>query len=104
MMRSSVCDKASHKSEQQVLLALTMRSSIINKADRITGNSISIAVLRLLRGLSQLTPGDVHRILRRFVDYQDLHPEKPSALPVAGKEAQWLKEFSKIVHQLREGT
>ncbi len=96
--------KTSNKSEQQVLLELTMRSSIINKADRITGDAITVSVARLLRGLSQLKPRDIHRILKRFVDHQDLHPEKNSPLPIHGKDAQWLKQFSKIVHELREGT
>ena len=53
-------------SEREILLHITMRSSVINKYDRITGDSITLIVNKIIKAKPKLTSDEIYHILKRF--------------------------------------
>jgi len=57
-----------------LLARVAARASIIDRAERITGDGIDFAAARLLRNRSLLTPDELRDLVERFTDHQDLTP------------------------------
>jgi hypothetical protein len=55
------------------------RSSVINRADRITGNGVDYATHRLLRARRQLKPEQVSGMVDLFAQDQELSPPPAAA-------------------------
>lgn len=88
----------------KVLLSLTMRSSIINKYDRITGDSITTIIEVLLKEIDNLTPEKVYELLTHFTRYQNLNPDdQKKAKAKNWHKSKLMKSFLKIVRDYREG-
>jgi uncharacterized protein YdiU (UPF0061 family) len=64
-----------NSSLHQVLLNVTMRSSVINKYDRITGDSITFIVDKVKKTKPRLTHDQIYRLAMEFSNYQNLNPE-----------------------------
>jgi uncharacterized protein YdiU (UPF0061 family) len=58
----------------QVLLELTMRSAVINRFDRMTGDSITWVTEHILRKKKSLSPVEVQNVIEDFIEYQKLRP------------------------------
>ena len=89
---------------QQVLLQITMRSSIINKYDRVTGDSISLIVDEIMKKEKKISPEKIYSFMLEFSEYQNLDPDNKR---MDGKKEQenkkLLKDAFKIIRDYREG-
>ena len=89
---------------KKLLLSITMRSSIINKYDRITGDSISFVVAKILGQRPQISGDEIYNILEQFVEYQNRNPESKKPAPKKEqKNYPLMKNIFKIVRDCREG-
>jgi hypothetical protein len=91
---------------EKLLLEITMRSSVINKYDRITGDSISFMVDKVMRKKKDLSPADLMTLANNFSLYQNLNPDLriSSQLRNPGsKHKKIINSFLHIVRSCREG-
>ena len=96
--------KDSGVAESKVLLEMTMRSSVINKFDRVTGDSVSCIIEKLLKHRPKLSPEEIYELLAKFVNYQNLDPEKSKYTgKLSPVQEALFKSFFKIVTECREG-
>jgi uncharacterized protein YdiU (UPF0061 family) len=63
--------------ERKLLLELTMRSSIINRSDRITGDSAILVTENFIRWHKRLQSRTLHEVFRAVVDHQDFRSDEP---------------------------
>ena len=80
-----------------------MRSSVINKYDRVTGDSISHVVDFLLKEKKKSDCGEIYSLLRSFVDYQNLNPKQKSKRIENKKNLKTLVKIKSFVQECREG-
>lgn len=94
-----------HKNEETVrtLLSITMRSSLINKFDRITGDSITKIVQEVMEKRPRVKVEELHSFLNELVAYQTLVPSKVDDQNVSKNPSKLLKGALKIVKDYREG-
>lgn len=87
------------------LLEVSMRSGVINRYDRITGDSITKIIMHLLSIRPKLTTDEYDKALHDFIDYQNLNPEyfnkKRDREDTC--RSQLTKKMIKIVRDYREG-
>ncbi len=102
--------KAQKKERSQVLLDITMRSSVINKYDRVTGDSISHVVEKVSKCRPKLRGDELYQLMQSFSHYQTLDPDQRAAPAEAeaGEDAQGrqrtiLRGMADIVRECREG-
>lgn len=94
--------KLTGEETQTILLNMTMRSSIINKIERVTGDSIGEIVDKVMNIKPKLKSTELFDVLSEFVDYQDLRPE--SKMTKSDKsQSNLVKGMLKIVREYREG-
>jgi hypothetical protein len=87
-----------------MLLQITMRSSVINKYDRITGDAITIVVDKILNSRPKLSSDEISHILEAFIIYQDLDPDKEKGTrKLTEREKKLMKALFLIVKDCREG-
>jgi hypothetical protein len=88
----------------KILLELTMRSSVINKYDRVTGDSVSTIVDRILNHRPKLKAGQLYTLLQEFCDYQNFDPSKCIGVERPSKvQSKFMKNMLQIVRDYREG-
>ena len=73
--------KQTGKAESSVLGAVASRSRLINRHDRITGNSIVYISEKLSRARNRITPAEFQSILDEMVFEQILNPENRKLFP-----------------------
>lgn len=88
--------------KNKILLEITMRSSIINRYDRITGDSISYIIDRVLKNKSNYKK-NLYGIVTDFTRYQTIDPLKKDQKKVLYKHKKILKRFFDIIVECREG-
>lgn len=94
----------SNVSYEKILLQVTMRSSIINRYDRVTGDSISHIVQKVLSQLKEIKPEQTYELVNLFSLSQDLTSkakDKPSYR--YHNSSELLKSFFRIVRNHRDG-
>jgi len=101
---SLITKTASHHkvSSENVLLKITMRSSVINKYDRITGDSITKIVDRVLKASKEMSPDKLFSLLQEFINYQNLDPDNEINFDRDNKSIM-VKGMLKLVREYREG-
>ncbi|MCP4915217.1 MAG: hypothetical protein GY909_19005 [Oligoflexia bacterium] len=99
----SLCAKELGMNEDRVILEIMMRSSVINKFDRVTGDSITTIVDLIMKNKKSLTPDKMHQLLKNFVDYQNLNPESKFNQKRSPNRSKMIKDIYKIVSDYREG-
>ena len=83
------------------ILNLSLRSSVINKMERVTGDSISLIVEKLMKERNKISVEEIYQIIRDFSEIQNFNP---SDKPKLQKEVRGLiKQFFEIVKENREG-
>ena len=86
------------------LLELTMRSSIVNKYDRITGDSITFIVQKVLKRRPKLTADELFDLAQQFANYQNLDPDQKSvSTKTPERHKNMMQNFYSIVRECREG-
>lgn len=88
-----------------VLLGLTMRSSIINKYDRVTGDAVTTVVDKVMHAKPQLKADDMYVVMREFTEFQNLDPDLKRRLHGSKKmpRERLMKTMVQIVRDYREG-
>jgi uncharacterized protein YdiU (UPF0061 family) len=104
--------KAAHikrKKVKDLLLEVSMRSSLINRADHITGNSAIYLADILMKQRKEMTSKDFHQLFERFIHHQTFNVEifqndfsKYKEWTEKEKD-QIFKELIKVVYSNREG-
>ncbi len=97
-------EKHAGVTRSQFLLELTMRSSTINRYDRVTGDSITYIVQKVLKMRPKLTADELYLLAEEFSSYQNLDPDQkaePSEVPERHRNI--MKGFTSIVRECREG-
>jgi hypothetical protein len=87
----------------QTLLSLTMRSSIINKYDRVTGDSITTIIGKILNHSPRFTVDKVHEVLDHFREYQNLDPDGKKPIDSVWESSRFMRGILEIVKDYREG-
>ena len=91
-----------NKSGKNILCEVTMRSSVINKYDRITGDAVTIIVDKIL-SLKQ-GPDEIYKIMHDFLYFQNHDPSKIKQLERHKiKNTKGVKNLLEIVRSYREG-
>lgn len=88
----------------KVLLDITMRSSIINKYDRVTGDSITTITNMMMEKIDKMEPDRLFKLLHNFSEYQNLDPDTDKNLDKNQlQKSQLMRGFLKVVREYREG-
>lgn len=88
----------------QVLLELTMRSSVINKYDRVTGDSITYIVQKVQKLRPRLGAEELYQLACEFSSYQNLNPDqKKVTSEIQPRHKNIMQGFYSIVRDCREG-
>lgn len=105
-----LCSKDQKKDRQQILLDVTMRSSVINKYDRVTGDSITYVVQKVAKCRPRLKAEEIFQLMTEFAHYQTLDPDlrmKPVEIEpgeeFASRQKNILRDMAGIVRECREG-
>jgi uncharacterized protein YdiU (UPF0061 family) len=91
---------------EKVLLDVSMRSSVINKYDRVTGDSITTIVRKIMTQKPKLSAEDINTTLKEFTAYQNLNPDKdrkPSNFESEKEQSRLVKGMLQIVREYRDG-
>jgi hypothetical protein len=94
--------KEMNKTTKDVLLEICMRSSIINKYDRVTGDSITNVVDRILHNRPKLNCDQIFSLMKDFSEYQNRNPETKK-IEHQKKRPALYQSLVKIVRDYREG-
>ena len=87
--------------KKKLLLHVTMRSSIINKYDRVTGDSITTIVEKIINHRPKIVADQMYNLLRHFIEYQNFNPN--IGIKSEGQQYAILKKLIKIVRDYRDG-
>lgn len=97
-------EKQSNATRSQFLLELTMRSSVINRYDRVTGDSITFIVDKVMKMRPKLTAQELYILAEQFSSYQNLDPDQKTESPeVPERHKMIMKGLTSIVRECREG-
>ena len=93
----------SNASREKVLSTVSMRSAVINKYDRVTGDSICNIANKVIKHKPRLSPEDINAVLEYFVHYQNLDPDDIKTIRIKSKYKKLLMTLVSLVKDLREG-
>lgn len=95
------------KERAQILLDVTMRSSVINKYDRVTGDSITHVVDKVARCRPKLRADELYHLMKGFSQYQNLDPDLVEGgddlSADTSRQRNILRGMADIVRECREG-
>ncbi len=90
--------------KNHILLELTMRSSVINKFDRVTGDSLTFIVQKVQRLRPKLGSEELYQLVQDFSTYQDLNPDRKRVHTEAPpRHKNIMQNLYAIVRDCREG-
>ncbi len=93
---------------RQLLLEVTMRSSVVNRYDRLTGDSILAVAEQILKARKKVPQQTIQKLMEEFIEYQKIKSETTQSkvltlnLIKKGKSDQALSQIVGLVHELRE--
>ena len=100
----SVIERETSLTKSQLLLELTMRSSVINKYDRVTGDSITYIIQRVQKLRPKLSPVELYQLVEHFSTYQNLDPDqKRVSGEILARHKNIMQNLYSIVRECREG-
>lgn len=100
----NVAFKSPGMNKSQFLLELTMRSSVINKYDRVTGDSITYIVEKVKKLRPRLSADELYNLAVQFSAYQNLDPDKKvKASEQPQRQKNIMQNLYSIVRECREG-
>ena len=91
---------------EKAMLDVSMRSSVINKYDRVTGDSITTIVQKVMNQRPKLDAAQINEILKEFTSYQNLNPDKDRKLSnfeTEKDQSKLVKGMLQIVREFRDG-
>ena len=97
-------EKETSATRTQLLLELTMRSSVIKKYDRVTGDSITYIVQKVQKLRPKLGAEELFQLAKQFSSYQNLDPDqKTISNEVPPRHKNIMQNLYTIVRECREG-
>lgn len=93
--------KHNKKTFDKQILEISMRSSVINKMERVTGDSISVIVNKILKKKNKLSTEEIYHLIKEFSELQNVNPHETPELSPSTKTM--VKQFFEIVKEYREG-
>ncbi|MEX0799060.1 MAG: hypothetical protein WD025_06430, partial [Bacteriovoracaceae bacterium] len=93
----------SNQSKQQVLLELSMRSSVINKMERVTGDAISLIVDVVMKKRNSLSSDEVYKLFKKLALFQVFDPRAKAPSNKKFWQSDLMRQFYEIVKERREG-
>ena len=97
-------EKETGMTRTQLLLELTMRSSVINKYDRVTGDSITFIVQKVQKLRPKLGAEELYQLAQQFSSYQNLDPDqKTVSNEIPPRHKNIMQGLYSIVRECREG-
>jgi hypothetical protein len=97
-------EKETNQTSQQIVLELTMRSSVINKYDRVTGDSITYIIQKVQKLRPKLGAEELFHLTQQFSSYQNLDPDqKRVTSEVPARHKNIMQNLHTIVRECREG-
>lgn len=102
----NLASKKFKETPEKVLLDVSMRSSVINKYDRVTGDSITTIVNKVMNRKPKLSAEEISVVLKEFVEYQNLNPDKErraSNFETEKEQSRLVKGMLQIVREYRDG-
>lgn len=105
----SLAAKNTNNSEIDILKKISDRSSLINRYERVTGDAVISITNKMIRVNKELGANEMYRILRNFIEEENLVPEHfsdnaPSISPLRKAESKKaLQSILKMVKQARSG-
>jgi len=92
------------KSSRDIILNVMTRSSIINKYDRITGDSIINITRKVMKFRPKLKCDELYDLMRQFAGFQNFCPEKEKIITIKNsRQKKYIGGMLKIVREHREG-
>lgn len=91
------------KGKEQVLLEMSMRSSVINKMERVTGDAISLIIEVVMKKRDELGPDEVYKLFKNLSSFQTFEPNKKEKPDEKFWKDDLMKQFYQIVKERREG-
>lgn len=98
-----IISKKHHRNQTQVLLEISMRSSTINKAERITGDAITMITDLTMKKRKNLGVDGVYRVFQKISQFQALDPQVKSLPKKKFYQSDFMKDVYHIVKDYREG-
>lgn len=95
--------KFSNKEDTNVLLEVTMRSSVINKPERVTGDAITLITDILLKQKDKLGIDGVYRTIKKITQFQAFDPMMKTLPKKKFFQTDLMKNVYEIVKDYREG-
>lgn len=95
--------KSQNKNETNILLEVTMRSSVINKAERVTGDAITLITDIILKQKDKLGIDGVYRTIKKITQFQAFDPTMKTVPKKKFFETDLMKNVYEIVKDYREG-
>lgn len=90
--------------KEKLLLEMNMRSSIINKMERVTGDSITHVVSQILNFKPKLNPDELYALIDQFANMQHLNPSvKKRDITTNKEQMKLILNLFKTVKEYREG-
>ena len=100
----SALEKDLNLTSSQNLLELTMRASVINKYDRVTGDSITYIVKKVQKLRPKLSANELYELAQQFSSYQNLDPDQNTTSTKAPeRHKNIMQNLYSIVRECREG-
>jgi len=97
------CAKKRNKAKNQILLEMTMRSSTINKAERVTGDAITLITDMTLKKRKKMGLDGIYRAFRKISQFQAFDPQMKSIPRKKFFEGDFMKDVYEVVKEYREG-
>lgn len=95
--------KELHKNEQQILLEMSMRSSVINKIERVTGDAISLIIDLVIKKKNNLGCDKIYKLFKKLAYSQSLEPTNKEKSDENIWRDDMMRRFYEIVKERREG-
>lgn len=86
----------------KLLLSISTRSQLINKPDRVTGDSVTIIVDQLLKRRKKINPTELYQLVEDLASVQCLNPDQKKSFSQKSP-TRLLKSFIEIIKENREG-
>ncbi len=89
--------------KEKRLLEMTMRSAVINKMERVTGDAISLIVDLIMKQRKKLGSDEVYKLFKKFSSFQTMDPSGQSIPNKKFWSSNLMRQFYEIVKERREG-
>ncbi len=94
--------KLFQESLDDTLLAMTQRSVVVNKSERVTGDAVTYIVDLIMKNKSKISPEALDKLIDGITASQNLNPDKKVKFPQKYPKGL-LKQVLEIIKEHREG-